>query len=121
MRWMTGVFITLMATISLADQSIHVEWGYTPPTEPAVTSYRLYQNGQAVTTWTGATTAEGDVTLSSLEIGDSFTLTALFADDTESPHSFPYTWYGAAAIKFVRFRDTNSYGRTDKPGAVHLQ
>lgn len=114
------IMALLVGTMALADQSIHVEWGYTPPTEPAVTSYRLYQNGQAVMTWPGAAITEGDATLAALALGDIFTLTALFADETESPHSAPYLWTGGP-IKFVTFRATNHPGRTNKPGVVRLR
>jgi len=108
---------------AMASQSVHVEWGYTPPTEPAVTGYQLYQNGVAAMVWDGAATTEGDVTLSTLAIGDSFTLTALFADDTESPHSSPYIWTEGAIIhiKFATLRLGNSHGSTNKANSVRLQ
>lgn len=105
----------------MASQSIHVEWGYTPPTEPEVSGYQLYQNGQAVIIWPGATTTEGDVTLSAIASGDTFTLTALFTDSTESPHSAPYLWTGGASIKFVALKPGNSHGRINKPGSVRLR
>lgn len=113
--------LLLWAISALASQSIHVEWEYTPPSEPAVSGYQLYQNGQAVVIWPGATTTEGDVTLSAIASGDTFTLTALFTDSTESPHSAPYLWTGGASIKFVAFKPGNSHGRTNKPGSVRLR
>ncbi len=111
----------LVAAAAQAGQSIHVEWGYTPPTESEVSGFQLYQNGQAVVVWPGATTTEGDVTLSAIASGDTFTLTALFTDSTESPHSAPYLWAGGASIKFVAFKPGNSHGRTNKPGSVRLR
>ena len=105
----------------MASQSIHVEWGYTPPTESEVSGYQLYQNGVARIVWQGAETVAGDVTLDALAVGDIFTLTALFTDSTESPHSAPYLWTGEASIKFVSFKPGNSHGRTNKPGSVRLR
>ena len=116
------VFLALLyAAAAQASQSIHVEWEYVTPTEPEVSGYQLYQNGTAVVIWPGATTTEGDVTLSAIASGDTFTLTALFADSTESPHSEPYLWTGGASIKFVSFKPGNSHGRTNKPGSVRLR
>lgn len=109
------------ASLASAAQSIHVEWGYTPPSDPAVTGFRLYQNGQPRIDWPGASIESGDVTLDSLDVGDSFTLTALFDDATESPHSSPYIWQNGTTIRFVTFKPGSSYGRTDKPGQARLR
>ncbi len=73
-------------------QSIHVEWGYTPPSEPAVTGFKLYQEGIFVcqTNDPAATAMDCQVTLTSETT--NFTLTATFSDNTESPHSAPFAF-----------------------------
>jgi len=70
--------------------SIHIEWGYTPPSEPAVVGFNLYQEGVLAchTREASATAMDCQVTLSAATT--SFTLTAAFSDDTESPHSAPF-------------------------------
>jgi len=72
--------------------SIHVTWGYTPPTAPAVSGFQLYQEGVPVCK-TNISTAESmycNITL--VKKVTQFTLTALFVDKTESPHSVPYAY-----------------------------
>ncbi len=73
-------------------QSIHVEWGYTPPSEPAVTGFKLYQEGAFAcqTQDPAATAMDCEVTLSAETT--NFTLTATFSDGTESPHSAAYAF-----------------------------
>jgi hypothetical protein len=112
--------VLLFATDIWASQSIQVEWGYTPPTVPAVTGYQLYQNGNPRIIWSGADTRQGDVTLENLVIGDAFTLTARFADDTESPHSATFIWQGGK-IFFVNLHSSNASGYMTKPGSVRLR
>ena len=70
--------------------SIHVEWGYTPPTEPAGSGFKLYQEGVSVCQTIDPQKREMDcyVTLPASIV--SYTLTATFIDGTESPHSIPY-------------------------------
>ena len=49
MRALILLLILLCPAWAMATpRSIHVEWGYTPPSEPAVTGFRLYQEGAAV-------------------------------------------------------------------------
>lgn len=116
------VALILICPVGLmASQSIHVEWGYTPPSTPNVTGYQLYQNGVTRVIWPGAATVEGDVTLETIAFNDTFTLTAMFDDATESPHSAPYLWQGGSVIKFVSFKPTNNHGRMDKPGQARLR
>lgn len=73
-------------------RSIHVEWGYTSPSEPEVTGFKLYQEGIAVCQVLdpSATAMDCEVTLTATTT--NFTLTATFADDTESPHSAPFAF-----------------------------
>jgi len=73
-------------------RSIHVEWGYTPPSEPTVTGFKLYQEGVHVTTWTGASTTAGDTVVVITTQTTNYTLTAEFNDNTESPHSAPFAF-----------------------------
>ena len=80
---------TLVGAVA-TTQSIHVEWGYTPPSEPAVTGFKLYQEGAFAcqTQDPAATAMDCEVTLSAETT--NFTLTATFSDGTESPHSAPF-------------------------------
>ncbi len=87
------VIIVLLAFPVLSwATSIHVEWGYTPPTEPAVSGFKLYQEGvyTCQTTNPNATAMDCDVTLT--KPTTDYTLTAAFIDGTESPHSSPYAF-----------------------------
>ena len=95
-------------------RSIHVEWGYTPPTEPAVTGFRLYQEGVAVHDWLGADVRAGDATVD---------LTATFADGTESPHSMPFAFDPTTptTIKFVWPKHGNRPVPMSKPKGVRLR
>ena len=81
----------------LAATSLHVEWGYTPPSAPAVTGFKLYQEGVAVcqTMDPGATAMDCLVSLTQGTI--YFTMTAAFNDSTESPHSAPFAFTPTAA------------------------
>ena len=90
--WIIALFLlaTTVAEVYAESRSIHVEWGYTPPTGPAVTGFRLYQEGVAVHDWAGTDVREGDVTVDLISRYTSFTLTVIFDDDTESPHSNPF-------------------------------
>ncbi|WP_306549706.1 PKD domain-containing protein [Desulfobulbus sp.] len=77
---------------SAATQSVHVEWGYTPPSEPAVTGFKLYQEGvfACQVEDPNATAMDCEVTLTAATT--NFTLTARFSDSTESPHSAPFAF-----------------------------
>jgi len=81
-----------MGIAKAESRSIHIEWGYTPPTEPEVTGFRLYQEGEAVCIFAGAETTAGDCTVELTEQITNFTLTAMFSDSTESPHSAPFAF-----------------------------
>jgi|GEM_PF-2091952 len=114
-RWLTigkKALFYLVAASALAPrlvsaQGIHVEWGYTPPSEPTVTSYKLYQDGALVATATskaindgnknkfyvksdGGYAADFNVTLTAAIT--PFTLTAGFSDGSESPQSAPFNF-----------------------------
>ena len=116
--------ILLCPTWAMATpRSIHVEWGYTPPSEPAVTGFRLYQEGVAVHDWLGADVRAGDATVDLTATITNFTLTATFADSTESPHSAPYAFYAGQAgnLKFVWLKPGNAPVLIVKPGGVRLR
>lgn len=89
-RLLALLFCGLSIAVSAAAQSIHVEWGYTPPSEPAVTGFKLYQEGVSVcqTQNPNATAMDCEVTLTATTT--NFTLTATFEDGSESPHSAPF-------------------------------
>lgn len=117
--------LLLAFCVSNAVASIHVTWGYIAPDPPPnLTGYRLYHNGTAVQDWLNPLLRDGDADISP-EVLDSFTLTALFDDGSESPHSAPYIWTeGATVIVFGRwvwiFKPTNKdvqVGGTGKTGA----
>lgn len=76
-------------------RSIHAEWdSYTPPEERSLNGFKLYQEGVFVCQIDdpGATAMDCTVTLASDPT--NFTLTAMFADGTESPHSAPFAFSG---------------------------
>ena len=71
-------------------RTITVEWQYTPPIEPAVDGFQLYNGTAEVCRFEGESARAGmcDVLVSSPTT--AFTLTATFEDGTESPHSAPF-------------------------------
>ena len=91
-RLLTLLFCGLSLAASATAQSIHVEWGYTPPTEPQVSGYILYKEGTPVcqTQNPNATSMDCDVNLTATVT--NFTLTATFDDGSESPHSAPFAF-----------------------------
>ncbi|WP_448874899.1 PKD domain-containing protein [Desulfobulbus propionicus] len=114
-RLLTYLFCGLAIAVSAAAQSIHVEWGYTPPTEPAVTGFKLYQEGISVcqTQNPNATAMDCEVTLTATTT--NFTLTATFGDGTESPHSAPFAFTSGDSSSSDDSSDTGSgdTGTTD--------
>ena len=96
-----GLSLLLVAPVT-ALAEIHVEWGYTiPDPPPNLTGYRLYQNGTQAHEWLDPLLTEGDAPITP-DIGDVFTLTAIFDDASESPHSPEYTWTAYTTIMFFR-------------------
>lgn len=78
-----------------SNLSLHAEWGYTPPSAPAVTGFSLYCNGRFITSFPGSSTTASNFTMIALTSDGnslSFTMTANFDDSTESPHSAPYLY-----------------------------
>ena len=124
MRAIILAVMLLCPTLAMATQrSIHVEWGFTPPSEPAVTGFRLYQEGVAVHDWTGADVRVGDATVDLVMTITNFTLTATFADSAESPHSAPFAFdlNAPTAIKFVWLKHGNRPVPMNKPKGVRLR
>lgn len=124
MRTLILALILLCPTLAMATpRSIRVEWGYTPPSEPAVTGFRLYQEGVAVHYWTGADVRAGEATVDLTATITNFTLTATFADSTESPHSAPFAFNPSVqtTIKFVWLKHGNRPVPMSKPKGVRLR
>lgn len=125
MKWITIIIALLGWAVSghAESRSIHVEWGYTPPSEPVVTGYRLYQEAVAVHWWEGASTEAGDCVVDITQPLTVFTMTATFADGTESTHSAPYAFYAGQAgnLKFVWLKPGNAPVLIIKPGGVRLR
>lgn len=86
-----ALILVLLPSICFG-RSIHVEWGYTPPSEPAVTGFNLYQEGIQSCKWPGKDITFGDCDVALTTKTTNFTLTAAFADGTESPHSSPFAF-----------------------------
>lgn len=84
-------FLTAFA-IRAADYSIHIEWGYTPPSEPPVSGFQLYQEGVPVCSTSNPDATSMDCDVSIIGSSTDYTLTALFTDGSESPHSATYTF-----------------------------
>lgn len=89
------VFFFLLTGLAIGypvNKGVVVEFGYTPPTTPAVSGFNLYQEGVKVcsTDQQLATTMDCSIIVSKQTT--IFTLTAKFVDGTESPHSAPYSY-----------------------------
>jgi len=84
--------IALLVPVLSWAQSIHVTWGYTPPTAPAVSGFRLYQEGVPVCVMAIPSAQEMDCDVVLTKQVTVYTLTAMFSDGTESPHSAPYAF-----------------------------
>ena len=84
--------ICFLPSLALAatPQTIHIEWGYTPPASPAVTGFKLYQEGAFVCQAGDPAATAMDCLVSLTQDTTNFTLTATFDDGTESPHSAPF-------------------------------
>lgn len=70
----------VLAAATSSSRSIHVEWGYTPPSEPQVSGFRLYQEGVQACQTASATATGMDCTVTLVGEVTNFTLTATFAD-----------------------------------------
>lgn len=114
-RLLVALFCGLPIFASAATQSIHIEWGYTPPNEPAVTGFKLYQEGVFACQIQdpNATAIDCEVTLTAATT--NFTLTASFSDSTESPHSAPFAFTTADATVPETTPDDDTTPKTPVP------
>lgn len=71
-------------------RTITVEWTYAPPVEPAVDGFQLYVGAAKVCRFEGADTRTGMCDVLIANQTTPFTITATFADGSESPHSAPF-------------------------------
>lgn len=108
--------ILVAAAAHAYEKPIHVEWTrYTGPIGATTTGFRLYQEGAPVCNFTGADTIAGDCAVNLTKLDTSFTLSATFADNKESPQSAPFVLrdYGAAPqglnITVVTIRTVSSF------------
>jgi hypothetical protein len=101
--------VLLQAALVVAAEHT-VTWGYTPPMEPAVVGFRLWRGAGPYTLvaefpgWARGSLWTQETPIAS---GEVFTLTAVFADATESPRSSVYVYPmgdGTAGIRHARFR-----------------
>jgi hypothetical protein len=87
-----GIFGTAHAEAAGWERSLHVEWGYTPPSDLTISEFRLYQDATKVCTWTGAATRSGDCKVTLQKSTTAFTLEAAFTNNTASPRSAPFNF-----------------------------
>lgn len=71
-------------------RTITVEWTYAPPVEPAVDGFQLYVGAAKACRFEGADTRTGMCDVLLPAPSTAFTITATFADGSESPHSAPF-------------------------------
>ena len=87
-----------------------VTWGYTPTTEPAVVGFRLWRGSdpcELVAEFPGWARGGRWTQETPTASGEAFTLTAVFADATESPRSAVYVFPmgdGTPGIRHARFK-----------------
>ena len=105
---------TMLLSAILASTAWSVEytanWDYTPPMETAVIGFKLWRGTAPYTlvaefpSWARGGRWTQDVSIAS---GEAFTLTAVFADSTESPRSAVYVYPmgdGTPGIRHARFK-----------------
>lgn len=95
MIWLLAVL--LLSTFAGApanayERTIKAEWDkYTPPVGLTTTGFKLYKEGVVACSFTGQAIVSGECTVDLVKASTPFTLTALFSDGNESPHSAPFT------------------------------
>lgn len=72
------------------EKTVHVEWGYTSPTDLKVFEFVLYQDNVEACVWKGAEVNSGDCKVNLSKSLTSFTMAARFENKTESPRSAPF-------------------------------
>jgi hypothetical protein len=86
------ILTLLLVSPAWGAVSIHVEWGYAAPAFPAVTGFKLYQEGVYACQTTTPTATAMDCSVSIVKSSTNYTLTAVFGDGSESPHSAPFAF-----------------------------
>ena len=77
----------------MSTHSIHIEWDYdqySAPVDSELAAYRLYKEGVKACQFDYPYDFAGDCTFASNDGLFNFTLTAIFEDGSESPHSAPF-------------------------------
>ena len=100
--------------------AIHVEWSpYTPPGPPAISGFRLYREGVPACRTKNAKATAMDCQVSIVSETTRFTLTATFADGTESPHSAPFLFkLSGDKDRIPDNREKGRSGKTSTAGAT---
>jgi PKD repeat protein len=112
-RLIVALICWLPISALATTQSIHVEWGYTPPSEPTVTGFKLYQEGVFVCQIQDPNASAMDCEVTLTAATTNFTLTASFSDGTESPHSAPFPFTSADTTRSATVvTETNPNGNT---------
>ncbi|MBU0945860.1 MAG: hypothetical protein KJ804_16075 [Proteobacteria bacterium] len=91
----TTLLILLSAgnILAMSTHSIHIEWDYdqsSAPVDSELTAYHLYQDGIKICQFDYPYDFAGNCTFISNDGLFNFTLTAVFEDGSESPHSAPF-------------------------------
>jgi len=94
----TLLIALVLLPILVFAKSIRVEWGYTPPSAPAVSGFRLYQESVLVCDTKDPKAVFMDCEVNLTKTVTGFTLTAGFVDNTESPHSAVFLFTDPAQI-----------------------
>ena len=87
-----ALYLLLPAPLLAASwwRTITAEWQYTPPIGPAVDGFQLYAGAAKACRFEGADTRTGMCDVIVANPTTTFTITATFADGTESPQSPPF-------------------------------
>ena len=81
--------IELAAVPAVQARSVTLSWGYTPPCDPAVAGYNVYQDGKYICKAPAAADESVTCEVVLAKKVTTFTITAYFVDGTESPFSSP--------------------------------
>ena len=110
MRYIVTILLSAILASTAWSAEYTTTWSYTPPTEPAVVGFKLWRGTAPYTlvaefpSWARGGRWTQDVSIAS---GEAFTLTAVFADSTESPRSAVYVYPmgdGSTGVRGHRFK-----------------
>lgn len=90
------IFLSAGNLSAATAHSIHIEWNYdqySAPIDSELSAYRLYKNGIKVCQFDYPYDYAGNCKIISEDGLFKFTLTAVFEDGTESPHSAPFPFF----------------------------